>query len=455
MTLLRLVTTQLKSEKYEEIRNKPLVKQENGLFLPAAAFVTNDDMEILKARQNVASTTIRLNPKIDYKVNDNLNITLGGSWDYRKFHSYSRAGSLYNAENNPLTTQSTWRTYMRIQQKFGKQNAREEERSQSIVKNAYLSFQVGYQKYQRITEDDTHKDDYFKYGYVGKFTNYRYDNPQLSDTTKTVDVDLDGDGKSDTSYVYGVTGASGNTVSWNAAGFDTLITYTPYDGNTAAVNYTKQFFEEFDMFPVFSTDVVQGFGGLINGGRPGSIHSLWTASGIQYPGYVRQDQSIFRITSSFSADIKNHALMIGFEYDQRNYSQYIVNDAFGLWNLSRQLANRHLADVSSVNPTIDTTTTGDIIINYAPQYDQLTNFNQNLYEAMGQSANSSSYINIDGLDPDLLKLEMFSPDELLADGNVYVSNFGYDYYGNKIKKDVTFDEFMTKSSMKQERRYYL
>ncbi|MBK6836552.1 MAG: hypothetical protein IPG89_20760 [Bacteroidetes bacterium] len=81
------------------------------------------------------------------------------------------------------------------------------------------------------------------------------------------------------------------------------------------------------MFPVFSTDVVQGFGGLINGGRPGSIHSLWTASGIQYPGYVRQDQSIFRITSSFSADIKNHALMIGFEYDQRNYSQYIVNDA--------------------------------------------------------------------------------------------------------------------------------
>ncbi|MBK6836551.1 MAG: hypothetical protein IPG89_20755 [Bacteroidetes bacterium] len=42
-----------------------------------------------------------------------------------------------------------------------------------------------------------------------------------------------------------------------------------------------------------------------------------------------------------------------------------------------------MADVSSVNPTIDTTTAGDIIINYAPRYDQLTNFNQNLYEAWG------------------------------------------------------------------------
>lgn len=436
----------IKDEKYEEIRNKPLVKQENGFFLPAAAFVTNDDMEFIKARQNVASTNIRLNPKLDYKVNDNLNITLGGSWDYRKFHSYSRNGSLYNAENNPLTTQSTWRTYLRIQQKFGKQNAKEEEKSQSIVKNAYLSFQVGYQKYNRVTEDDTYKQDYFKYGYVGKFNNFRYDNPQFSDTTKTVDIDIDGDGQVDTSYVYGVTAASGNSVSWNTAGFDTLVTFTPFDGNTAAVNYTKQFFDEFNLIPIFSTDIVQGFGGLINGGRPGSIHSLWTASGIQYAGYVKQDQSIFRVTSSFSADIKNHALMIGFEYDQRNYSQFIVNDAFGLWNLSRQLSNRHLADVSSVNPTIDTTAAGDIVITYAPQYDQLTNFNKNLYEALGQSTNSSSYVNIDGLDPDLLKLEMFSPDELLADGNVYVSNFGYDYYGNKLKKDVTFDEFMTKSS---------
>jgi hypothetical protein len=431
----------VKDDKYNEIREKPLIKQENGLFLPAAAFVTNDDMEIIKARQNVANNVIRLNPKLDFKVNDNLNITLGGTWDYRRFNSYSRSYALFNSENNPLTTQSTWRTFLRLQQKFGKQNAKEDEKSQSTVKNAYLSFQVGYQKYNRVTEDDTHKDKYFRYGYVGKFNNFRYDNPVLSDTTKAVDYDYNGDGIVDTTINYN----TANGVNWNVAGFDTLLTFTPFDGNTAAVNYTTQFYNEFDLFPIFNTNVVQGFGGLINGGRPSSIHNLWTAAGVQYPGYVKQDQSIFRITTSFSADIKNHAVMIGFEYDQRNYSQFIVSDAFGLWNLSRQLSNRHLADLSTLNPTIDTTSTGEININYGAQFNQLTNFNKNLYEALGLSANSSQYVNIDGLDPDLLKLEMFSPDELLADGNVYISNFGYDYYGNKIKNNVVFDDFMTKS----------
>ena len=102
-------------------------------------FITKDDMEIIKARQNVANNVIRLNPKLDFKVNDNLNITLGGTWDYRRYHSYSRSYALFNSENNPLTTQSTWRTFLRIQQKFGKQNVKEDEKSQSIVKNAYFT----------------------------------------------------------------------------------------------------------------------------------------------------------------------------------------------------------------------------------------------------------------------------------------------------------------------------
>ena len=79
-----------------------------------------------------------------------------------------------------------------------KQNAKEDEKSQSTVKNAYLSFQVGYQKYNRVTEDDTHKDKYFRYGYVGQFNNFRFNNPTLSDTIKAVDYDYNGDGIVDT-----------------------------------------------------------------------------------------------------------------------------------------------------------------------------------------------------------------------------------------------------------------
>lgn len=101
-------------------------------------------------------------PKIDFKITDNLNVTLGGSWDYNKQHDYSRNNSMFNAENNPFTTRNTWRTYVRLQQKFGKSTSSAEEKSQSVVKNAYLSFQVGYQKYKAIREDETHKDKFFR-----------------------------------------------------------------------------------------------------------------------------------------------------------------------------------------------------------------------------------------------------------------------------------------------------
>jgi len=80
---------------------------------------------------------------------------------------------MFNSENNPLTTQNTWRTYLRLQQKFGKANAKEEEKSQSVVKNAFISFQVGYQKYHVEQQDEDHKDKYFRYGYVGKFDKQR------------------------------------------------------------------------------------------------------------------------------------------------------------------------------------------------------------------------------------------------------------------------------------------
>jgi hypothetical protein len=429
----------VKDDKLTEIQDKPLTKQEDGTFVQSASYLTFDDMEKVKARQNVARTSFRLNPKLDFKITDNINITLGGSWDYQKYHSQFGSYSLYNAENNPLYTRNTWRTYLRFQQKFGKATARAEEQSQSIVKNAYLSFQVGYQKFHVTQEDDTHKDKYFQYGYVGKFNNYQY-KQLLSDTSVTIEQDLDGDGQSDTSIVIN---PSGN-VYYNFAPTDSVITFTPGEFNQSAVNYTTQFFNEYDLSPIYNPYVVAAYGGLINGSRTSNIHALWTPSGQQYPGYVKVDQSIFRITGSFSADIKDHAVQIGIEFDQRNYSQFIVNDAYGLWNVTRQLTNRHLADLSKLNPTVTYDGSGNAFITYQPNYDQMSTFNKVLADKLG--VGFDQYINIDALTPDQLSLDMYTPDELLNGGYPLVSSFGYDYYGNKIK-NATFDNFMTKSSI--------
>lgn len=41
---------------------------------------------------------------------------------------------------------------------------------------------------------------------------------------------------------------------------------------------------------------------------------------------------------------------------------------------------------------------------------------------------------------------MSSPDELVNAGYNIVTAYGYDYYGNKLKKDVTFDDFSTQTT---------
>ncbi|MDP2385107.1 MAG: TonB-dependent receptor [Bacteroidota bacterium] len=430
-------------EKLAEITAKPLIKQEDGSFLPAATFITKDDMVLLKARPNVAKTSFRVNPKIDFKITDNLNITLGGSWDYNKQHAYSRNNSMFNAENNAFVTRNVWRTYVRLQQKFGKSNVSEEEKSQSVVKNAYLSFQVGYQKNKEISEDDTHKDKFFRYGYVGKFNTYASTALEV-DTIRTVYYDQNGDGITDTVNLDPNTAQNGELVYYNVSPSDSLVTFTPQSSpyNQSMTNYTTQFFDEFG-YPVNSVYQVYGLGGNINGLPGQTIHSLYTPSGNQYVGYVKNDESIFRITSSFSADIKNHALMVGFEFDQRDYRNFTVNNAVGLWQYARQLTNQQFATLSSSSFTIDTTTAGDIVVNYAPDYTQISNFHYSLMDKFGYSKDDR--INVDGLDPDQMSLDMFSPDELVAAGYNLVAAYGYDYYGNRLKKNVTFDDFATQT----------
>ena len=51
------------------------------------------------------------------------------------------------------------------------------------------------------------------------------------------------------------------------------------------------------------------------------------------------------------------------------------------------------------------------------------------------------FVNVDAFTPDQLSLDMFSPKELTDQG--LISYVGFDYLGNKIGTDVTFDDFFT------------
>jgi hypothetical protein len=115
--------------------------------------------------------------------------------------------------------------------------------------------------------------------------------------------------------------------------------------------------------PAFAYDNIfriQANGGLINGDRPNNVNGLWFNTGRQYGGYSIDNNSQFRVNTSFSADVKNHALQIGFEYEQRSESRYSIGP-IGLWGLMYQLANKAVTDIDLTKPTVITGATFDTV----------------------------------------------------------------------------------------------
>jgi hypothetical protein len=416
----------LKDDKLKAVEDKPLRPAPSGQgFYPELNFVTKDDMEQIKVRQNVANRSVQLNGKLDFKVTPNTNLTLGGAFDYGNKHEFIYAYSLFNTQNNNQQINTTWRTYARINQKFGSnQTSAEKEKTQSLISNAYFTFLASFEKSTQKEQDDSHKDKFFNYGYVGKFnyvvdtglTNYNYHQPTSS---------------TDSSYwIYGGPSRS-------------PVTFERSELNATAANYTSQIFDYYGTMPTLND--IQSNYAFLNGDRPLSINGLFFPTGRQYNGYSIQDNTQVRFSGSFSADIKNHALMVGFEYDQRNLTGYSVSP-MGLWERMRQLANAHLISLDAANPILVPELSGSenyYYLKYSYDETNQAQIDKSLRALLGLSKDNQTFINTDALNPDDLKLSMFSASDLLFKGvTPLVDYWGYDYLGKKDKNSTSLDKFL-------------
>ncbi|MGL4597985.1 MAG: TonB-dependent receptor domain-containing protein [Bacteroidia bacterium] len=417
-------TYRVNDEKLKELEENPLRPAPNGAgFVRNAEFVTFDDLEKIKARQNVTSRSLRLNVKLDFKPTENLNITFGGSIDYNNRHDYIYEYALFNPSNNPLTNETTWRVYARLQQRFGNPNASQEEQSASNIKNAFYTLQVGYTQYKKIRQDDTHKENYFDYGYVGKFNQYK-----TSVFAPGTVVMPNGD------TLFGYV---------QQAFSDSALTYESGTQNPFMANYTDYVFDNFGG-NVANGDQVLANLGLLNGSRPTDVYSLWYNTGRQFNGYNVDDNTQFRVFTSFSADIKDHAIQVGFEFEQRSERSYDLSP-IGLWTRMRQLANAHTTQLDLANPTqVDYGTYDAFTFNRFYDQAQQRYFDVQVREKLGLPANNTDFIDIDAYDPDFFTLDMFSADDLLLDGNNIVSYNGYDHTGKRTTGTPSFDDFFTK-----------
>lgn len=427
----------LKDDKLKEIQETPLVPSKTGFgFNKALEYATKDDMTPIKARQNVASRNVSVNGKIDWRAGKNTNVTIGGAYDYNNSHQNVYNYSLYNAENNPQIIGKNWRTYLRITQKFGSSSAgSDKEKEQSIVKNAFFSFLASYDKTSFLRQDDTHKDKYFNYGYIGKF--YR----TFSEKENIYN------------YVFNPKLVVGNDTikAWEYTGrVENPVEFEASDMNYNMSRYTSYLFEYYNgdiPFPYDRFQLISALGGLVNGERPQSIYNLWAATGRQYGGSDKSNTSQFRIATSFNADVKDHALTLGLEYDQRESRAWNI-DAQGLWLRMRQLANNHTQNLDTIPILVPELSGTYPVYFYDYKYNASTQsaFSINLLDKLGLPKDYNKFVNVDEYDPSMFSLDMFSAEDLLGGGQQtsLVDYNGYDYLGNKTTSNTNLNEFLNK-----------
>ncbi|WKZ66095.1 MAG: carboxypeptidase-like regulatory domain-containing protein [Flavobacteriales bacterium] len=408
-------------------------------LVPASEFLRAGDVETIRTRQNAGQTSFTASGKIDIATTQTVNLTLGGSLDYSNRQSYNRRNALLNADRNIRTKETSWRAFIKYTQRFANRTAEEEKRS--TIKNAFYSLQLDYSSYLNNVEDFVHGDRLFDYGYVGRFTTYRA--PQFE-----------------------LRGAR-----WVQTGArDTLVTFTPGTQNPALADFNSYYFnalprEQYPVANLFGAEVdVPGYlgyfqdrietqrrGVLWNGDRPIALYQMWNNPGfIDDPNgaeFRKRQNDQIRFTAIGSADIGQHAVSVGVEYEQLTQRRYDLVPT-GLWTRARGLTNFHIE-----NFVPDSLPPSDIVeLPNSPFpfhfYDRLVGddqrfFDRSLRQRLGLDPNGTDYIDVDALDPSALALDMFDADELINAGNNLVSFVGYDYLGNRLTRKPSFDDFFT------------
>jgi len=425
----------VKEDVLNDLRQNPIIKSSDGASLLRSEFIRQSDLEWSAQKRDAQRRSVVASGNIDVYTTPNITLKLGGSIDFNDQRIYSYNGSLFNFNNNGEVINKTWRVYGRFTQRFGNRAAAEgEEKKKNGITNAFYSIQADYSSFTQKTQDDEHKDELFRYGYVGKFKTYK-----------------------EKTYGFGIDPTTGLVGFIQGPDRDTMVTFEASDINPDLSAYTLQYYNnnpDAEGYYENLTQIEQDRGALRNGDVPRTVYSLWNNTGTQYNSYSVLDQTQFRVMATGSFDIKNHSISLGFEYEQRK-DAYVGYSPYGLWTLTRQYANSHLAQQDTDNPIIHFDANG----NYTDtvSYDRLFTpdpegtalgvgqyyIDYNIRQSLGLDPSGTDWIDIDSYDPDFYDVNWFSADELLNNGNNLVLYYGFDHTGKKLKGRPSFDDFFT------------
>jgi hypothetical protein len=423
----------IKKEVRDNLLTNPLRPTSTGFgTFHNALFLKNSDFEKTAWRMNAGSSVLSSQFKLDVNTGPSVNLTFGGSLNYSQGTNYSYAGSLMNFTNYGVSKSLDWRVFGRLTQRF----VNKDENSASKIKSANYNIMVDFSKSTSEFYDANHKYNLFNYGHVGKFETERRPSYEFDPITQT--------------YVHN--------------GFkDVEVKFTPSETNAALAAITTQYFDIYEGNPTGRYEnlfQIQQGNALRNGDAPSSVYGIWSNVGSPYNGFGKSENDQFRVTGSGSVSIGDHNISLGFEFEQRMDRGWTSGDfgPVGIWSIARQLANFHIEELdlnsfaisdsgSFKAITYDRLNTGYANTSGSGTYggqennDNQSFFDYNLRQKLGLDPSGSDYVDIDQYDPNIYQFDMFSPDELLNQGNSYVSYWGYDHTGKKVKGNTDINSY--------------
>ena len=396
-----------------------------------ALFLNSDDFEKTPFRMNARRTVYSAQTKIDVNTGPTVNLQFGGSLNYSDGSAYSYTGSLLNFSNFGRSKSLDWRVFGRFTQRFN--NSR--EGSSSKIKSALYNIMVDYSKSQGQYYDPKHQYNLFNYGHVGTFVTTRRPSYEYDPITQT--------------YIHN--------------GFkDVEVDFTPSETNAALAAITTQYFDIYEGNPIGRYEnlfQIQQGNALRNGDAPSSVYGIWSNIGAPYNGFGKSENDQFRVTGAGSVIIGDHSISLGFEYEQRVDRGWSNGDQgpLGIWSIARQLTNFHIRELdlesgviadsgsfksitySRLNSGYSSTNNG--VYGGQENNDNQSFFDYNLRTKLGLNPGGEEFVDIDQYDPSLYQFNMFSPDELLNSGQSFVSYYGYDHAGNKVRGNTDINKY--------------
>ena len=429
---------QVREDRLDDLQANPIIDRQGNLVV-AADYFNDDDVNVLNYNPNEESRRIDLTAKLDARLSPAIDVAFTGTFTDNSNRFTPGGWQVYNSHNNPVAANSTYRGNFRFRHRLGRSGLSAEDNRRatgSLIQNASYSLQFGYEKNQSETFDDRHGFNYFDYGYIGNF-----DIEWVPTFTTNQDGVL-----THTDYRQVLRDYEPGTVNPILANYNKAL---PLTDQGEGINPQIGDFILSDVFnnaAVFSRDNFIASNGFI---RPqfSNSYGFHTNVGWVFNQTQRADNDLYTFNGRVNFDLVpggsdkgRHNIQLGVIYEERINRGYTVFPR-GLWNIARQQVNNH---IQGIIPGADTVGTIDIpdfpetpLLEVSIVESGDNRFFRAIREKLGVPLNQ--YVNVDGLTPDQLSLDLFSARELNDQG--LVRYFGHDYLGNQF--DGSFQDFFT------------